>query len=140
MWKWWIFTLIHNCVWIFWFVARNVENLKRFQNVFQWTTKHVFGQDNFLHMWPTLKARHFEPIEHNFFVKWLKKWVLCLVGPFPSKFQDFDILYDLVFHQIHPMNKWHTDIERACFSCVKSLKSTTWFYAFLLIPFLKSAI
>jgi len=36
------------------------------QNEFQWTTKHVFWQNYFMHMWPTPKAKHFEPIEHNF--------------------------------------------------------------------------
>jgi hypothetical protein len=76
MWWWWVFTFIHNYAWIFLFIARNTKIPK---NEFQWTTKHVFWQDYFLHMWPTLKARHFDPIEHNFFVKWLKKWVLFLV-------------------------------------------------------------
>jgi hypothetical protein len=29
-------------------------------------------------MWPTSKAKHFEPIEHYFFIKWFFKWILCL--------------------------------------------------------------
>jgi hypothetical protein len=40
----------------------------------------TFWQDYFLHMWHAHKARHFEPIEHNFLVKWLKIWVLYLVA------------------------------------------------------------
>jgi hypothetical protein len=32
-----------------------------------------FWQDYFLYMWPTPKARHFEPIEHNIFAKWFLK-------------------------------------------------------------------
>jgi hypothetical protein len=77
---WWFFTFIHNCVWIFWFNAINVKNPQKSQNEFQWTTKHGFWQDYFLYMWPTSKARHFEPIEHIFFIKWFKKWVLSLVA------------------------------------------------------------
>ncbi len=55
---------MHNCVWIFWFNARNEKNPRKSQNEFQWTTKHVFWQDYFLHMWLASKARHFKPIEH----------------------------------------------------------------------------
>jgi hypothetical protein len=44
--------------------------MKKIQSEFQRTTKHVFWQDYFMHMWPTSKARHFELIEHNFFMKW----------------------------------------------------------------------
>jgi hypothetical protein len=76
MWKWWVFTFIHNCVWIFWFTVRNIENPKKSQNEFQWTTKHVFWQNYFLYMWIAPKATHFEPIEQCFLVK----WVLCLTS------------------------------------------------------------
>jgi hypothetical protein len=34
--------------------------------------KNVYWQDYFLHMWPATKARHFEPIEHNFLSNGLK--------------------------------------------------------------------
>ncbi len=66
------------------------QKWKKSYNEFQWTTKHVLWQDYFLHMWPTPKARHFEPIEHNFFVEWLKNESFTW-QPFPSKFQDFEI-------------------------------------------------
>jgi hypothetical protein len=78
MWQWWVLTFIHNCVWIFLFIAKNEKSGKS-QNEFQWTTKHVFWQDYFLHIWPACKARHFE---HNFSIKWLKYWVYCLVALF----------------------------------------------------------
>jgi len=61
------------------FTTINAKSLKRSQNGFQWTTKHVFWQDYFLHMWPARKARHFE---HNFFVKWLRYWVFFFVTLF----------------------------------------------------------
>jgi hypothetical protein len=95
---------MHNCVWIFWFNARNIENIFKSQNEFQWTIKHVFWQNYFLHMWPTSKAIHFEPIEHNFFIKWLKKWVFCLaILSFKiSRLQKICLIW--VFHQVHPMN------------------------------------
>jgi len=50
--------------------------------VFHWTTKHVFWQDYFLHMWPASKAKHFEPIEHKFLIKWFLKWIFCLAAFF----------------------------------------------------------
>jgi hypothetical protein len=71
MWQWWVFIFIHNCVWIFWLIFRNVKNPQKSQNECQWTTKHVFWQDYFLQK---------KPIEHDCFVKWLKKWVLCLAA------------------------------------------------------------
>jgi hypothetical protein len=61
-----------------WFIAKTQKTLK-IPNEFQWKTKYVFWQNYFLHMWHAPKVRHFEPIEHNYFVKWLKTWVLCLV-------------------------------------------------------------
>jgi len=87
LWKWGhgidnprVLTFIHNYVWKFWFITRNVKNPKTSQNEFQWTTKHVFWQDYFLHMWPTPKTlwTHWT----YFFVKWFKKWVLCLTTLF----------------------------------------------------------
>ncbi len=74
--KWWIFTFIHNCVWIVLFITRNAKKFKKSQNEFQWTTKHFFG--NF--EGPALEAKHFEFIEYIFFVKWFKKWFFCLVA------------------------------------------------------------
>jgi hypothetical protein len=41
-------------------------------------------------MRPAPQARHFEPIEHNYFVKWFKKKVLS-VEALSSKFKDFEI-------------------------------------------------
>jgi hypothetical protein len=36
-------------------------------------TKHVFWQDDFLHMRLASKAKHFEPIEHKFLSNGFKK-------------------------------------------------------------------
>jgi hypothetical protein len=61
---------------------------RKSQNEFQRTTKHFFWQDYFLHMWPASKAKHFEPIEHNFLIKWFKMNLLpCnpFLGPNSSK-------------------------------------------------------
>jgi len=44
MWQWWVFTFLHNYVWIFWFIARNVENLRKSQNEFQWQSNIFFGK------------------------------------------------------------------------------------------------
>jgi hypothetical protein len=103
MWRWWVVTFIHNCVWIFWFVTRNAKILKNSKNEFQWTTKHDFWQDFFLHMRPASQARHLKPIENNVFVKWLKK------SPFPYSvflqiLKTLKFLYNLVFYQVHIMN------------------------------------
>ncbi len=99
MWWWWFFSCIHNYVSIFWFIAINVKKSKNTQNELQWTTKHVSWWEYFWHMWPTPKAKHFEPIEHNIFAKWfLKKnpW------PFPLKFQDFEIFVRFGFSSNSP--------------------------------------
>jgi hypothetical protein len=79
---------ICNCVSIFWFIVRNAKNPQKFQNEFQWTTKHVFWQDYSMHMRPAPKAGHFETIQHNCFVKWLKK-----LSPLPCNpcLQNFEI-------------------------------------------------
>ncbi len=58
-----------------------------------------------MHMWSTPKAEHFEPIEHMFLPNGLKNEYFAL-QPSPSKFQDLKFLYDLIFHQIHPMNMY----------------------------------
>jgi hypothetical protein len=74
-----IFTCLHNCVLIFWFATKNAKNLKILKkksfNEFYLT---YFWQDYFLHMWLAPKAKHFEPIGHNVFAKWVFKWVFCL--------------------------------------------------------------
>jgi hypothetical protein len=105
MWWWWIFTFIHNYAWIFWFIARNAKIPWNSQNEFQWTTKHVFCKDYFLYMWPTPQVGDFEPIEHNFFIKWLRKSVLFLAA-LSFKFKTLKFLYNLVFHQVHLMNMY----------------------------------
>jgi hypothetical protein len=97
---WWFFTIIHNCVWIFKFNAKNPINPINFQNEFQWTTKHVFWHVYFFHMWLAFKVRHFEPIEHNFFINFFLKWVLCLATlSFKiSRFWNFWMIW--FFHQV----------------------------------------
>jgi len=46
---------------------------------------HVY----FLHIGLASKARHLEPIEHNSFIKWFKKWMFCFTTLL-SKFQHFE--------------------------------------------------
>jgi hypothetical protein len=46
---------------------------------------------------PTPKARHFEPIKHNFYAKWLKNESSAL-QPFPSNFQNFEIFVQFGFY------------------------------------------
>jgi hypothetical protein len=81
------FTFIHNCVWIFWFITINIKNPIKFQNEFQWITKHVFWQDYFLHMWLAPKAKHFEPIEHNCFCQMVKNLNPLPYNPFLQNFK-----------------------------------------------------
>jgi hypothetical protein len=104
-----VFTFIDNCVWIFWFITKNIENPKKIQNKFQQITKHVFWQDNILHMWLAPKARHFEPIEHNYFCQMVKILNPLLCNPFFQNFKTLKFVW-LGFHQVHPMNiyfhKW----------------------------------
>jgi hypothetical protein len=59
MWRQWFLLCIHNCAWIFWLTNKNIENAK-------WAlkaTKYGSSHDYFLHMWPTSRARKFEPNE-----------------------------------------------------------------------------
>jgi hypothetical protein len=63
--------------------------MSKMQKISKWVSmdnQTFFWHVYFIHMWLTPKAKHFELIEHNFFIKWLKKWVLCLT----LKFQDFE--------------------------------------------------
>jgi hypothetical protein len=60
-----------------------------------------FWQDYFLYMWPAPTAKHFEPIEHNYFAKWLKNESFAL-QPYPSKFQDFEIFVWFGFSSSSP--------------------------------------
>jgi hypothetical protein len=92
---------------------------------------HVY----FLDMWLASKVRHFEPIEHNFFIKWFLKMCLLPCNPFFQNFKTLKFMNDLVFHQVHPMNTYFHG--GACFCCIIFLKSIAWFYAYLLITFKK---
>ncbi len=53
----------------------------------------------------TSKVKHFEFIEHNFFVKWIFKWVFCFTFFFPKEFKVLRVLYGLIFYQVHPLIK-----------------------------------
>jgi hypothetical protein len=106
MWWWWVFTFIHNCAWIFWFIAKNIETPKNSQNEFQWITKHVSWQDYFLHMWPTPKLDILNLLNIIFFVKWFKKWIFFLVTLSFKISKLLKFFYDLVFHQVHFMKKY----------------------------------
>jgi hypothetical protein len=126
MWKRWFFVCIHNWVSIFWFITKTIKKFRKSQNEFPWTNKHGFWQDYFLHMWPAPKVKHFEPFEHNFFSKWLKKWELCFKI---SNLWNFCTIW-LFINFIH----WTcTFIKRDIFFGTNFLKSIVWLYAFLLI-------
>jgi hypothetical protein len=58
------------------------------------------------HVTCTFKVRHFEPIEHNFFIKWFKKMSPLPCNPLLQIFKILTFLYDLVYHQVHPMNMY----------------------------------
>jgi hypothetical protein len=132
MWWWWVFTFVHNCAWIFWLIVKNIEIPKNSQNEFQWTTKHVFWQNYFLHMWPTFEAKHFEHIEHNCFVKWLKTWVFFLATFFFRISKLLIFFYNLVFHQVHFMNmyfhrKGHAFIVQKVWNQLYNFMHSFWF-------------
>jgi len=135
MWRWWVFTSIHNCESTFWFTANNVKNPRKSQFMsFNWQP-NIFWQYYFLHMCDAPKIRHFEPIEHNFWVKWFKKWVFCLAA-FSckiSRFWNFCMNWFLI-----KFIQWTCNfIEGGIFLLYKSLKSIVLLYAFLLIPLKK---
>jgi hypothetical protein len=134
---WWFFTFIHNCVWIFLFNARNVENLLKSHNEFQWTTKHVFWQAYFLHMWPKhLKLNILNPL-NIFFYQMVYKMNPLPCNPFLQSFKTLKFLFDLVFHQVHPMNIYFHK-RGNFFSCTKRYKSIVGLYAFFFIPLKKN--
>jgi hypothetical protein len=53
----------------------------------------------------TFKVQHFEFIEHNFFVKWIFKWVCCFTSFFPKEFKVLRVLYGLIFYRVRPLIK-----------------------------------
>ncbi len=126
--------MIHNCVW---FVnARIVENLKKSQNGFQWTTKHFFGKIISCTCDLHLKLHILNPLNIIFFINWFFKWVLCLATLF-SKYQNFESFVWFGFSS-SSSNEHVFSLKWACFCCTKSLKLIVWLYAFLLIFFKKN--
>jgi hypothetical protein len=130
------FTFIHNCVWIFLFIARNAKIPINFKNEFQRITKHVFWQYFFLHMWLALQTKHFEPIEHNFFIKWLFPFPS---SPFLQNLKTLKFLYNLVFHQVHLRNiyfhkKGHVFVVQKVWNQLYDFMHSFWFI------FIKNAI
>jgi hypothetical protein len=95
MWWWWVF-IIHNCVSIFWFVAKNAKKRVSIDN------KHVFWQYYFLHMWPTPKARHVEAIDCQMVFK---------MSPLPFSLflrnsKIVKLFYDSIVHEVDQMNMY----------------------------------
>ncbi len=67
-----------------------MPKMQKIPNWVSMNTKHVFWQDDFLHMRLASKAKHFEPIEHKFLSNGFKnEWFV--LQPFPLKFQSFEI-------------------------------------------------
>jgi len=121
------------CLWIFWFLARNVENPWKPQNEFQWTTKHVFGKIISYTCDLCLKLT-FWTHWILFFVRWLIEFFTF--HPFPLNFQDFEILVWFGFSS-NSSNEYVLSKKGACFCYKKNLESIEWFYAFLFIPLKK---
>jgi hypothetical protein len=92
---------------------------------------NMFWQDYFLQMWYVCKIRHFELIEHNYFIKWFLKMSFLPCSPFIKKFQNFVFLYDFVFHQVHSMNTYFH--KRGHVFVIQKFEWIVWLYAFLLI-------
>jgi len=100
MWHWWVFTFIHNCVWIFWFIAKKIEipqiSKNGEPNMF---FGKIFSCTCDLH----LKLNIVTPL--NTIVLWngLKKNPFPY-SPFLQNLKTLNFLYNLVFHQVHIMN------------------------------------
>jgi hypothetical protein len=105
MWWWWVFTFIHNCVWMFWFITRNVKIPKNSQNEFQWTTKHFFGKIISCTCDLHLKLNILNPLNKCFWSNGFLNESFSL-QPFLSKFQGFKIFVNFFFHQVHLMNMY----------------------------------
>ncbi len=120
----------HIHTWLCMHILVYSHKCKKSQNEFQWTTKHVFWQDYFLHMWLAPKAGNFEPIEHNFFVKWFLKWIFYLAAlsfKISKLWHFFMIWFFIMFIQ------WTcTYIERGMFLLYKKFEIN---YMTLYIPF-----
>jgi len=123
MWQWWFFICIHNCVSIFWFIARNIKISKNLKLSFN-------GQPNIL----------FSKIICYTCDLHLKLNILNLsnimFSPNGKKNESFalqlfslNFWYDLDFHQIHQMNMYFHKKEHV-FVVQKNLKFNVWLYAF----------
>jgi hypothetical protein len=130
MWQWWIFTFICNCVWIFWFIAKNVKNPKDSRNEFQWTIKHFFGKIIFCTCDLHLKLNILNPLNIIFLSKWFFKWVFCLVT---LSFKISRLWHFCMIWIFIKFIQWTcTSIEKDIFLLYKSLKLIVWL---LCIPF-----
>jgi hypothetical protein len=101
MWWWWFFSCVHWCAYKPWFKPKKC---KKCLNKLLWTISHVFLNDYFLHMWPTLQVINLKPSEYKKSTKWLKKNSLFFCSP-----KDWIILlskfsYGLSYNQMHAMN------------------------------------
>jgi hypothetical protein len=103
MWWWWVFTFIHNCVWIFWFIAKNAKKCRNSKNEFQWITKHFFGKTFSYTCDLYFKLDILNPLNTIFLSNGVfQNPFLC--SPFLHNLRTLKFLYNLFFHQVHVMN------------------------------------
>jgi hypothetical protein len=100
MWKWWFLTCIHNYVSIFWFIAKNVKNPLKSQMNFNGQPNMFFGNIISYTCNLHLKLNILNPLDIFFL---LNNWKMNLLL---QNFKTLKFLYDLVFHQIQPMNMY----------------------------------
>jgi hypothetical protein len=113
----WFFTCIHNCALIL-FIYKHKH--KKCWNEFLLIIKHDYLHDYFLHMWPTPKARDYEPNEFKNWTKWFFKNVISL-QPFVSNFQKFEFFKWFIFSS-NSLNQ-HVFVSRVtCFSYQKNFE------------------
>ncbi len=87
MWQWWVFIFIHNCIWIFLFIAKNAKNPKM---SFNGQPNMFFGKIISCTCDLHLKLGILNPLNNFFLSNGFLNESFAL-QPFPSKFEDFDI-------------------------------------------------
>jgi hypothetical protein len=102
MWWWWVFTFIHNCAWIFWFIARN-EKIPKMS--FSGQLNMFFGKIISCTCDLNFKLDILILLNINFWSNGLK------MNPLPynlflQNFKTLKFLYNLIFDQVHLMNMY----------------------------------
>jgi hypothetical protein len=135
MWWWWVFTFIHNCIWIFWFIAKNAKFLEIPKISFNGQLNMFFGKIFSCTCDLHLKLDILNPLNIIILSNGFKKKSFPL-KPFLQNLKTSKFLYNLIFRQVHIMNIYFHK-KGACFCCTIFLKSIVWLYAFVFIPFVE---